>query len=581
MKHSSSLARVRGHSRQTKYRRGLHRKGSLLAVLTAGMVLAAPLSAVALEPLPAVVVTGFGPGQEVQGLHPGEAAVPNPLDEYPAENPADYVNMDTYAGIVQTASVDDPEQVALMYCINVYLDTEVGLDYVLDTWAESNVPNIGYVTYVLNNYYPNTGLPAGLDEDQQAAAVQAAIWYFTDGFVLDTSEEEIRAAAAAIVLDAQTNGPAVTPGVPGIEITPETASAFLGSRAGPFTVNGQNVGPITVTAPEGSSLHTDAVGGQEIASGSAVEPGTALWVQNNTGVAADGSLSAAASVTLETGSVYLGAGNPADAQPLILAATSQANATDFATFVHTEVDPGTLVVSKAITGAGAGNQSDIIVSVDCGAELNESFIIAAGTPAGTYVQTFEEIADGTSCTVSEVSSGSNEIVNVVAGESATVDIVTGQTSVAELVNDVQFLYGQLSVVKHFAGDGAGFQDQVVLSVVCDGEVADSIVIPAGNTDIVTRTYDQIPAGSTCFIREEESGQNTEVLVSVDLPDPVLVTGGQNTTLEAVNTYTERGRATLPRTGANAVSQELALMGGGILLVGTLMVLGSRRRRHPQ
>ena len=161
MKQSSLLARVRGHSRRAKDKRGLHRKGSLLAVLTAGMVLAAPLSAVALEPLPAVVVTGFGPGQVVQGLHPGEVTVPNPLAEYPAENPADYVNMDTYAGIVQTASVDDPEQVALMYCINVYLDTEAGVDYVLDSWEESNVPNIGYVTYVLNNYYPNTGLPAG------------------------------------------------------------------------------------------------------------------------------------------------------------------------------------------------------------------------------------------------------------------------------------------------------------------------------------------------------------------------------------------------------------------------------------
>ena len=30
--------------------------------------------------------------------------------------------------------------------------------------------------------------PAGLNEDQQAAAVQAAIWYFTDGYVVDTSQ---------------------------------------------------------------------------------------------------------------------------------------------------------------------------------------------------------------------------------------------------------------------------------------------------------------------------------------------------------------------------------------------------------
>ena len=51
-------------------------------------------------------------------------------------------------------------------------------------WSEANVPNIGYVARILNTYYPSTNLPAGLNDNQRAAAVQAAIWFFTDGYVV-------------------------------------------------------------------------------------------------------------------------------------------------------------------------------------------------------------------------------------------------------------------------------------------------------------------------------------------------------------------------------------------------------------
>ncbi|WP_312183176.1 thioester domain-containing protein [Arthrobacter sp.] len=578
MRNSLSLARARGQTDRRELKHLGARRGPVLGLLTAALLLVAPMTAIAVEPLPAVVITGFGPGLEIQGLHPGQGTVQNPLAVYPEANPAGYVDIDTFAGIVETANVDDPSEIALMYCINVFLETGEGTAYQLDSWAEANVPNIGYVTYILNNYYPMMPGPAGLNEDQQAAAVQAAIWYFTDGYVVDTSQTDIRAAVAAMVAAAQANGPVLEPGIPGIEITPESASAVAGSRAGPFTVNGQNVAGITVTVPDGFTLHTAESGGDGVASGSEVDSGTVLWVQNNTGEPGTGSLGAAAAVTVQAGSVYLSAGNPSAAQPLILAATRQLNASDSAVFAEAALSPGTLVVTKSITGGGAGSQGEIAVNVDCGPGLNETFTIPAGTPAGDTTTTFEGIADGTLCTVSEEVSGSNEVVNVVAGESVTVEIVSGTTVVAELSNDVQFIYGQLAVAKSFAGTGAGLQDRVVMTVVCNGEVADTIVIPAGSTDTVTRTYTEIPAGSSCLIREEESGQNAQVLVTADLPDPVVVTGGMTTTLEAVNTYTGRGQAWLPKTGANDTTG-LAMMGGGILLAGTALVLGSRRRRR--
>ena len=51
------------------------------------------------------------------------------------------------------------------------------------------MPNVNYVAQVLDNYYPKTNEPAALtDLNQKAAAVQAAIWFFSDRYVLNTSD---------------------------------------------------------------------------------------------------------------------------------------------------------------------------------------------------------------------------------------------------------------------------------------------------------------------------------------------------------------------------------------------------------
>ena len=59
---------------------------------------------------------------------------------------------------------------------------------------------------LLNEYYPNTTEPAALaNANQTAAAVQAAIWYFTDKYVLNTADP-LHGAVAAIVADIQRRG---------------------------------------------------------------------------------------------------------------------------------------------------------------------------------------------------------------------------------------------------------------------------------------------------------------------------------------------------------------------------------------
>ena len=81
-----------------------------------------------------------------------------------------------------------------------------GIGYTLGTWNTANVPNVDYVARLLNEYYPNTDEPAALtDLNQRAAAVQAAIWFFTDRYVLNTSDP-LRGEVVKIVDHIMTRG---------------------------------------------------------------------------------------------------------------------------------------------------------------------------------------------------------------------------------------------------------------------------------------------------------------------------------------------------------------------------------------
>ena len=83
----------------------------------------------------------------------------------------------------QPAGGGDPLE---LYCIDILTHTWGGLGYKLGTWDASTVANVGYVARILNEYFPNVPTePAGLGSDnERAAATQAAIWFFSDRYVL-------------------------------------------------------------------------------------------------------------------------------------------------------------------------------------------------------------------------------------------------------------------------------------------------------------------------------------------------------------------------------------------------------------
>ena len=78
---------------------------------------------------------------------------------------------------------------------------------------------------LLNDYYPNTAQPPiganGITTTaDQAAAVQAAIWYFSDNYVVSASDPLFQSAVASIVNTVRLQPPLPSPTPPSLQIAP-------------------------------------------------------------------------------------------------------------------------------------------------------------------------------------------------------------------------------------------------------------------------------------------------------------------------------------------------------------------------
>ena len=93
---------------------------------------------------------------------------------------------------------------------------------------------MGYVARLLNEYYPLTNPPTTItDTNEKAAAVQAAIWFFTDRYVLNTSNPTLRPDVVAIVDHIMAEGPLLEPPPPSLTITPSTPAFRPARSVGP------------------------------------------------------------------------------------------------------------------------------------------------------------------------------------------------------------------------------------------------------------------------------------------------------------------------------------------------------------
>lgn len=406
--------------------------GAVVAVAAAALV-AGPASA---EPNPGLPGAGgrdissettitqlLNIGSVLGGMNP---AVDPAVTPYPAV-PGVAVEATTTAQAVLRDAYDPTGPIqGLAYCIDLVTDTTVGVNYKLGTWTEANVPNLTYVDYILTNYFPNVPTAPAGTAVQKVAAVQAAIWYFTDRFILSDTDP-VRAAAAAIVADAQANASGDAPPLATLTITPNTAQVpTTGDFVGPFTVGGTAASG-TLEAL-GVEVFLDAAGTMPLADGDVVPNGSQLWIKYTETTSPQGfRLTTIQSVV--QGNVFLYDGsNPGrtTAQKLILA--QQADLPIRAGVRATPYPAGSLQVTKSISGAGAGLQGEIVVVASCTVDeetTDYTTTLPAGTGAGTHAMpVISPIPAGAVCTITESDAGVNDRVELTAStiEPATVTI---------------------------------------------------------------------------------------------------------------------------------------------------------------
>lgn len=204
-----------------------------------------------------ITMTGTAEGVAVRGNLPTDGSTSDPGSAYPSAPPATHTEVkNTFAGIITADEVGGNASLRL-YCIDIHTSTYPGIGYDQGSWDASGMPNLGYVARLLNDYYPNTSEPSGSPNDNvKAAAVQAAIWYFTDNFVLAV-DSPILAQTADIVNTVRTQSPLPAPAPPALALAPDSITAALGTAAGPFALVTDAVGGATI-AVSGGLMYRDA-----------------------------------------------------------------------------------------------------------------------------------------------------------------------------------------------------------------------------------------------------------------------------------------------------------------------------------
>ena len=524
---------------------GWARRFVLVAITTVAFIgfAAVPAGAVFRGPAPSpharnstgtqLTLTSTSYGQSVNGWIANSDSTFDPTTGYPSSVPPDFsVKNEGFAGVIIGTPVGGGAPLTL-YCIDINTDTYIGYGYVLGTWDAANVPNVGFVARILDEYYPTTSAPALANLNETAAAVQAAIWFFSDRFMLDPSDP-LYSAVKTIVDAVIAQGAVPAPNPPSLTVTPSDLSGPTGSVLGPYTV--RSTATTTVSAT-GATMYSDAAATHTIANGSQVPDGQEIWLKSTGGSTAV--LQATAVADVPSGNVYLYEGGASLAQKLILSQPATLNTTVSATAEF--LAPGSLQVTKTIAGPAAGQQGAVTIHTVCnGTALTPDFSIAANAPAGSQSHTYTNIPAGSVCTVTETVDGSSSTVGVtVTGSGQQVTVPSGSTVTAPITDTYNFLTGSLTVNKEIGGPAAGQQGAVTIHVVCNGTaLTPDWTLTAGTAaGNYSHTWSGIAGGSSCIINETANGATDSVSVITDGSDQTITVGsGQNPQASISDTY---------------------------------------------
>ena len=243
-----------------------------------------------------LVLTRTGPGTSVTGFIANTSNPFDPVGEgYPSANPPvgpatgpDWSTKDeSFAGVIHAVPAGGGAELSL-YCIDINTATYIGYRVRLRHLGRRHRAQRGLRRPAAQGVLPQhrpTGFygqpPRRLtDLNQKAAAVQAAIWFFSDRYVLNTSDP-LHDAVVEIVNHVKSQGPLVQPPPPSLTLTPPSRSGPAGSVLGPFTVT-TDAPPATVTAT-GGTMYSNPAGTVPIGDGTTatVQSGQKIWMRSS------------------------------------------------------------------------------------------------------------------------------------------------------------------------------------------------------------------------------------------------------------------------------------------------------------
>ncbi|MGP3535920.1 thioester domain-containing protein [Microbacterium sp. RD1] len=489
------------------------------------------------------------------GLFGGDVASATPQTPYPSGGLTNQRSVTT-AQIV----LDDPNaagrQDLVTYCIDLGTETEVGVHYELGDWSTEILPPDAqpYVQWILTNYFPQVPTaPAGTDAEK-VRAVQGALWYFTDQFVVSRFYPEERAAVKAIVDAAQAavaGGAPPTPSLPTLTVDPASREgAVPGELIGPFVVGG-SVAQSTIDIFDGAEVFSADDPALPVADGATISSGTSLWVRYDPDIAPDG-FAVSAAPTVVAGNVFVyDQGNPprTTAQKLVLAAPAVVPLRASGEVVPAPVTTGTLTVDLTVDGAAAGRQGaiDLLATCTLGGDTHAfPATVPAGVTGSHQVATIPNLPAGTDCVLTQPDAGENAFATLSGPPAITQPspIVAGGTSAGSVVDTyvAPVVTGSLEVSATFQGAAAGDQSDIQLVVTCsDPSTTFSRVLTGGagaTGTVVLGAVSDIPVGTSCAAVQTADGSNADAALQSSAfvpPGPVVIAAGANA-LAIVDTY---------------------------------------------
>lgn len=273
-----------------------------------------------------------------------------------------------FAGLLRAQINGVPAQ---MYCIDLAHPISSGLtldekdwnDAIEGTLDSNDLPKIATI---LGNAYPNENPAFALagTADDKSAAVQAAIWHYSDEFTLDpnapaTVKDNYNSILAWVE---GTNGvkyPSANQAPPTMVITPAAKTGTVGQAIGPFSLaTTASPGTVALVPSNGTSL-VNADGSPWTGDPNGASNGANFYLRRTT--AGSGSVTASATATAGSGRVFIH--NPADgtaAQKLILATRTTAPVTASAAAAF--VPASQVQVQKSATGGGTAQAFSFVLT---------------------------------------------------------------------------------------------------------------------------------------------------------------------------------------------------------------------------